>query len=54
VFREEIMDSIRLDPAWKSGDYTEERVLGLRSALYVLLIAVSSPLQITPSMWRLC
>ena len=45
VFREEIMDSIRLDPAWKNGDYTEEPVLGLRSALYVLLIAVSSPLQ---------
>lgn len=45
VWREEVMDSIRLDPAWENGNYTQEPVLGLRSALYVLLIAVSSPLQ---------
>lgn len=45
VFRKAIMDSIRLDPQWKNGEYTEEPVEGLRSALDLLLIAVSSPLQ---------
>lgn len=45
MWREEVMDSIRLDPAWKNGDYTTEPVLGLRSALYVLLIATSAPLE---------
>lgn len=45
VWREEVMDSIRLDPAWKNGDYTTEPVLGLRSALYLLLIATSAPLE---------
>lgn len=45
VWREEVMDSIRLDPAWKNGDYTAEPALGLRSALYLLLIATSAPLE---------
>jgi homoserine O-acetyltransferase len=45
VWREEVMDSIRLDPAWKNGNYTEEPELGLRSALYLLLIATSAPLE---------
>ena len=45
VWREEVMDSVRLDPAWKNGDYTTEPVLGLRSALYLLLIATSAPLE---------
>jgi len=45
VWREEVMDSIRLDPAWKNGDYTAEPVLGLRSALDLLLIATSAPLE---------
>jgi len=45
VWREAAMDSIRLDPAWKNGDYTEEPTLGLRSALYLLLIAGSAPLE---------
>lgn len=45
VWRREIMDSIRLDPAWRNGEYTGEPVQGLRSALYLLLIATSSPLQ---------
>ncbi len=45
VWREEVMDSIRLDPAWKGGDYTEQPALGLRSAVYVLLIAGSAPLE---------
>jgi len=45
VWRDAVMDSIRLDPAWKNGDYTEEPILGLRSALYLLLIAGSAPLE---------
>jgi homoserine O-acetyltransferase/O-succinyltransferase len=45
VWRRAVMDSIRLDPAWQNGDYTAEPVQGLRSALYLLLIAGSAPLQ---------
>ncbi|HEY6293207.1 MAG TPA: alpha/beta fold hydrolase [Terriglobia bacterium] len=45
VWRRAAMDSIRLDPAWDHGDYTEEPLQGLRSALYLLLIAGSAPLQ---------
>jgi homoserine O-acetyltransferase len=45
VWREEVIDSIRLDPAWKNGDYAEEPLEGLRSALDLLLIAGSSSLQ---------
>jgi len=44
VWRKAVMDSIRLDPAWKNGDYTAQPLLGLRSALYLLLIATSAPL----------
>ena len=43
VWRRAVMDSIRLDPAWNQGDYTQEPVQGLRSALYLLLIAGSAP-----------
>jgi len=45
VWRKAIIDSIRLDPGWMQGDYSEEPVHGLRSAFYLLLIGVSSPLQ---------
>ena len=45
VWRKAVMDSIRLDPAWKNGDYSEEPLQGIRSALYLLLIAGSAPLQ---------
>jgi homoserine O-acetyltransferase len=45
VWRRAVMDSIRLDPAWQKGDYTTEPLQGLRSALYLLLIAGSAPLQ---------
>lgn len=45
VWRKAVMDSLRLDPAWKNGDYTTEPLQGLRSALYLLLIAGSAPLQ---------
>jgi homoserine O-acetyltransferase len=45
VWREAVMDSIRTDPAWKNGEYTEEPLQGIRSALYLLLIAGSAPLE---------
>jgi len=45
VWRKETMDAIRLDPAWKDGEYTEEPLQGLRSALYIMAIASSAPLQ---------
>src|SRR5579859_3402645 len=45
VFRKAVMDSIRLDPAWQNGEYTAEPQQGIRSALYLLLIAGSAPLQ---------
>jgi len=47
VWRRAVMDSIRLDPAWQNGDYTAEPLQGLRSAVYLLLIAGSAPPQ-----WR--
>jgi homoserine O-acetyltransferase/O-succinyltransferase len=45
MMRKMIMDSIRDDPAWRNGEYTQPPVAGLRSALYILLIMGSSPLQ---------
>jgi homoserine O-acetyltransferase len=44
------MDAIRLDPEWKGGDYTNEPLNGLRSALDMLLIAGSAPLQMQKSL----
>ncbi|MGB6483418.1 MAG: alpha/beta fold hydrolase [Candidatus Acidiferrales bacterium] len=42
--REMIMDSIRSDPAWDGGNYTSEPVNGLRAALDVEILMVSTPL----------
>jgi homoserine O-acetyltransferase/O-succinyltransferase len=39
------IQAIRLDPAWKNGEYTAEPSLGLRSANEFLLVMGSSPLQ---------
>jgi homoserine O-acetyltransferase len=44
VWRKETMDAIRLDPAWKNGDYVEEPLQGLRTALDILVLAGSAPL----------
>jgi homoserine O-acetyltransferase/O-succinyltransferase len=44
AWRKAVIDSIRLDPAWNSGEYKEEPVNGLRSATYILAIAGSAPL----------
>lgn len=42
--RKMIMDSIKADPAWDNGNYTTEPVNGLRAALSVELLMVSTPL----------
>lgn len=44
MLRRMILDSIKLDPAWQNGNYTEQP-MGLRTAVYALLFMVSSPLQ---------
>jgi homoserine O-acetyltransferase len=45
VWRKMVMDAIRADPEWKSGEYTSEPRAGLRTALDLLLIAGGAPLQ---------
>jgi homoserine O-acetyltransferase/O-succinyltransferase len=42
--RKMIMDAIESDPAWNGGNYTSEPVYGLRAALDVELLMVSTPL----------
>ena len=44
MMRKMIMDSIRRDPEWMGGEYKQQPA-GLRSALDIFLIMVSSPLQ---------
>jgi homoserine O-acetyltransferase/O-succinyltransferase len=45
MMRRMILDAIRGDPAYRSGDYTEPPKQGLTAALNVLLMMGSSPLQ---------
>jgi homoserine O-acetyltransferase len=45
VGRKMIMDAIRNDPDWKNGEYTNEPHQSLRTALDLLLILGSAPLQ---------
>ncbi len=45
MWRYMAMQMIRLDPAWKNGDYTAEPLEGLRGANDLILIAGSAPLQ---------
>lgn len=45
MMRKMLMDAIRADPDWKGGDYTSPPVRGLRTALAMLFIMTSSPLQ---------
>src|SRR5439155_24114658 len=45
VMRKMIMDSIRNDPAWKNGEYTEQPRQGLTAAINILMMMTSSPLQ---------
>ena len=44
IVRKMIMDLIRSDPAWNGGNYTSEPVNGLRAALDIELLMVSTPL----------
>jgi homoserine O-acetyltransferase len=44
IWRKMVMDAIRNDPEWKSGEYLSEPQQGLRTALDLLLIAGSAPL----------
>lgn len=45
VWRKMVMDAIREDPEWKGGEFTAEPRQGVRTALDLLLIAGSAPLQ---------
>src|SRR6266699_3673392 len=49
VWRRMAMDAIRDDPAWNGGEYTTEPKAALRTALDLLLIAGSAPLQMQRS-----
>ena len=45
MMRRVIIDAIRADPEWHGGDYTAPPVSGLRTALAMLFMMTSSPLQ---------
>jgi homoserine O-acetyltransferase len=45
LWRKMLMDAIRNDPEWKSGEYTEQPRRALRTAVNLLTIAGSAPLQ---------
>jgi homoserine O-acetyltransferase len=45
MMRKMIIDAIRTDPDWHDGDYTAPPQRGLRTALAMLFIMTSSPLQ---------
>jgi len=45
IWRKMVMDAIREGPEWKGGEYATEPRQGLRTALDLLLIAGSAPLQ---------
>src|SRR5437667_2986205 len=49
AWRRIIIDAIRGDPEWKEGEYSSEPVGALRTALDLLLIAGSAPLQMQKS-----
>jgi homoserine O-acetyltransferase/O-succinyltransferase len=44
IWRKMVIDGIRQDPAWKTGDYTAEPRAGLQIAADFLIIAGSAPL----------
>ena len=45
IMRKMILDSIRNDPAWKGGEYSEPPRQGLAGATNILMMMTSSPLQ---------
>ena len=44
MWRKLAMDAIKADPAWKAGNYTEQPVQGLRTAVSLLTLAGANPL----------
>lgn len=44
LWRTMLKDAIRSDPAWNGGDYAEQPVEGLRTAVDLLLLAGSAPM----------
>src|SRR6266540_3135651 len=44
IMRTMIMDSIKNDPAWKNGEYTERPRAGLVGAVNILMMMTSSPI----------
>jgi homoserine O-acetyltransferase/O-succinyltransferase len=50
LWRKMVMDAIRNDPDWKSGEYTTEPQQSLRTALDFLIIAGSAPLLMQKNM----
>lgn len=44
IWRKMVMDAIRDDPEWKSGEYSAEPQQALRTALDLMLVAGSAPL----------
>jgi homoserine O-acetyltransferase len=45
MMRRMVIDSIRSDPEWNNGDYKQQPVRGVTSAIYTLLFMTSAPLQ---------
>lgn len=45
MLRKILIDAIRTDPDWHNGDYTAQPVRGMRTAVAVLFMLTSSPLQ---------
>lgn len=43
LWRKMVMDAIRNDPEWKGGEYAAEPLAGLRTALDLMMIAGSAP-----------
>jgi homoserine O-acetyltransferase/O-succinyltransferase len=49
LWRAMVLDAIRSDPEWKGGEYASEPKAALRTALDLLLIAGSAPIQMQKS-----
>ena len=45
LWRSMLVDAIRNDPEWKGGDYTSPPTAGMRTAIDLLVIAGSAPIQ---------
>jgi len=45
MMRRMVIDSIKNDPEWNNGEYKQQPVRGLTSAIYTLLFMTSAPLQ---------